>query len=129
MLSYLQLHCHLYTKKNASICMHAPAREKILFGDSNHPLLIYKSIHTNYNYKTYPSNGNIGTDRTARLHILISTFLFLICWKQVYCNVPVICNHAPPPTLTPALREQQVGKTMAAPPPRSLVRFKLHCHI
>ena len=41
------------------------------------PINLYsftKSILINYNYKTYPSGGNICSDHTARLHILISTF-------------------------------------------------------
>ena len=75
--------------------MHAPAREKI-FRDSNQLLLIYKEYSYKLYFKTYPSGGNIGADHTARLYILIFIFLFLICWKQVYCNVPFICNHAPP---------------------------------
>ena len=64
------------------------------------------------------------------MHILISTFLFLIRCKRVFCNVTDICNHAPPqhsddldlsavPCYDPALRRLQVGKTMPVPPPPS----------
>ena len=53
--------------------MHAHAREKIFVWRFQ----FTKSIHTNYNYKTYPSGGNIGADHTARLRILISTLCFL----------------------------------------------------
>ena len=80
-----------------SSCMHLPVKNLCL----EIPINFYsytKSI-LNYNYKIYPSGVNIGADHTARLHILIFTFLFLIWWKQVYCNIPVICSHAPPPAL------------------------------
>ena len=77
------------------------------------------------------------------MHILISTFLFLIRCKRVFCNVTDICNHAPPqhsddldlsavPCYDPALRRLQVGKTMPVPPPsppRSPVWFIMHCHV
>ena len=49
--------------------------KKSLFGDPINFYSYIKSFHTNYNYKTYPSGGNIGAGHTARLHILISIFL------------------------------------------------------
>ena len=75
------------------------------------------------------------------MHILISTFLFLIRCKRVFCNVTDICNHAPPqhsddldfylqyPAMTPHCGDCKLIKPcqFPPPPPHPVVQYGLLC--